>query len=148
MRSSLVLSLVLTGLHTSALDGQHASGLTLREYLGSTVALNEADLATLDRGRPINKVVPSRNPSEIYLVGVIHIRASPQSYIARIVEPGTLMSLPGYRGTGLLSETTAAADLAGFTLEPDDIADLRDCRPGNCAVQLPAARMPAARAAA
>jgi hypothetical protein len=48
----------------------------------------------------------------------------------------------------VIDGSTTAADLGGFTLEPEDVEDLRDCQAGNCAVQLPAAVMGDVRAAA
>ena len=121
---------------------------TLRAYLASAATLSDADVATLDRGRPVNKVLAAKNAAEIYLLGVIHVSSTPAAYIQRVTDPSQLMSLPGYRGVGVIGESSTAAELGGFTLEPDDVEDLRACRVTDCAVQLPAGQMPAARAAA
>jgi hypothetical protein len=58
------------------------------------------------------------------------------------------MIMPGYRGTGIIRDPPSISDLGGFTLEPDDIEELADCRPGDCAVQFPAAVIEDLRAAA
>jgi len=120
----------------------------VRGYLSRVAALSDAELVTLERGRPVTKAVPTRNNAEIYLLGVIRIDASPADYLARVTDPARLGSMPGYRDVGRITESTTADDLPGFRLEPRDIQDLRDCRPGDCALQLPAASMPAASTAA
>ncbi len=121
---------------------------TLRAYLARAVTLSDAELAAIDRGRPVGKALPSRNSAEIFVLGAIYVRASADAYLARALDPNQLLTLPGYRGTGLIGDPPEASSFGGFTLEPDDIDDLKDCRPGDCAVQFPAAVIPDIRAAA
>lgn len=124
------------------------AGSPLGAYLSRAVSLTDVDLAAIDRGRPIARALPSRNGAEIFVLGAIHVRARPDAYIARAVDPAQLLSLPGYRGTGLIGDLPEAANFEGFRLEPDDVEDLRDCRAGHCAVQLPASVIPTLRAVA
>jgi hypothetical protein len=131
-----------------ASSAQPQSPQSLRSYLSRTAALTDADLSALERGRPVAKAVPTRNNAEIYLLGVIRIDASPADYLARMTDPSRLETMPGYRGVGRITGSTTVADLTGYTLDPEDVEDLRDCRPGDCALQLPAASMPAASSAA
>lgn len=54
--------------------------------------------------------------------------------------------LSGYLGAGEFSKSPTMEDMAGLSLDHDDIKDLKNCRPGNCEVQLPKESMEAARA--
>lgn len=144
----LLLGVTLHALSPRTIVTAQQPGLTLRAYLAPAVTLSDAELAIIDRGRPVGKVLPSRNGAEIFVLGAIYVRATAAAYISRALDPSQLLTLPGYRGTGLIGEPPEASNFSGFTLEPDDIDDLKDCRPGDCAVQFPAAVMPELRAAA
>ena len=48
-----------------------------------------------------------------------------------------LRKLPQYLALGRFSATPEKDDMRGFELEPDDIKELRACKPGKCEVQLP-----------
>jgi hypothetical protein len=146
LRLTLLIAIALAVLPQRVASQSQAAAL--RAYLATAATLSDADFVILDRGRPVNKVVPAKNAAEIYLLGVIHVSTTPATYIQRVTDPSRLMSLPGYRGIGVIGEASTAEELGGFTLEPDDVEDLRDCRMADCAVQLPAGQMPAARAAA
>jgi hypothetical protein len=129
-------------------DALHTQATTLREYVAPAVTLTDAEMAAIDRGRPVGKSVTSRSGAEIFVLGIIHINARPEAYAARALDPSRLLALPGYRGTGLIGDPASATGFDGFVLEPDDVDDLQDCRAGDCSLQLPAAIMPAVRAVA
>jgi hypothetical protein len=122
--------------------------VTLRAFLAPTVTLTDAEMAAIDRGRPLGKVLPPRSGAEIFVLGIVHIKAPAAAYIARALDPSQLMIMPGYRGTGIIRDPPSIADLGGFTLEPDDLEELADCRPADCAVQFPASVIQDLRAAA
>jgi hypothetical protein len=146
VRGILALVVALASLPVARLADQPAS-LGLRGYLARAFVLTDAELATIDRGRPVGRSLPSRNNAEIFVVGAIYVNASPDAYIARALDPSQLMTLPGYRGTGLIGEPPEASNFTGFTLEPDDVEDLAACRPGDCALQYPGALIPDLRSA-
>jgi hypothetical protein len=132
---ALIVCVLLVVTQSSVPVETQPARVALRSYLSRAVTLSDAELSTIDRGRPVGKVVPSRNGAEIYVLGAIHIRASAQAYITRAMDPTELMTLPGYRGTGLITEATTESGFEGFTLEPDDVEDLKTCRPADCALQ-------------
>lgn len=48
-----------------------------------------------------------------------------------------LRKLPSYLAIQKFSNPPRLSDLAGFTLEDEDVKQLKDCRPGHCEIQLP-----------
>jgi hypothetical protein len=144
--------LLLVGLTLAAPRPQssvaHNTSTALREYLAPAVKLTDAELTTIGRGRPVGRVLPSPNPEDIFVLGVIHVNASAAAYAARVLDPQRLLALPGYRGTGLVGDPPEPAHFRGFTLESEDVEELKDCRPGDCAIQLPAHLMADFRSAA
>jgi hypothetical protein len=84
--------------------------------------------------------------SEVYVFGAVHIIGSSATYLKRARDINRLASAEGYLGIGELPATPiATADLSGLVLEPDDIKALKDCKEGDCDVQLPSASIQAFR---
>jgi hypothetical protein len=113
-----------------------------RSFFKEQIGLTDEQIATVSSGKPFAKVLPSRNSSEIFVFGAVFIHAAPEAYAGLSFDMERLRNSPNYLGVGRFHDPPRLADLAGFTLESEDIASLRTCRPGKCAVQLPAQMMP------
>ena len=112
-----------------------------QRFFRDQVGLNEAQIDAITHGTAIAKLLPSHNPTEIFVFGAVFVNATPQEYVKLAFDMGQKRQLPGYLGAGRFSEPPQLLDLARFTLEPEDIRDLKYCKPGDCDVQLPAAAM-------
>jgi hypothetical protein len=95
----------------------------------------------IDRGKAVAKVLPSKTPAEIFIFGAVYVNAAPEEYVKLAFDMNRLRRLPSYLGIGRFSNPPKLSDLEGFILEPDDIKNLKYCRPGRCGVQLPAEGM-------
>ena len=92
-------------------------------------------------GGAVAKVVPTKRPEEIAVFGAVFVDAKPEEYVKFALDMDRLRRLPSYLGAGRLNDPPQLSDLEGFALEPEDVQNLRACRPGKCGVQLPAAAM-------
>src|SRR5215471_1528308 len=101
------------------------------------VGLPPEQRADVDAGRPAAKVVPWGGPSEVHVFGAIHIDGSPETYLKLARDVSRLGATPGYLAIGDLPASVSSSDLGGLTVDPDDLKALKDCRDGNCDVQLP-----------
>jgi len=101
------------------------------------VGLTPEQRADVDAGRPAAKVVPWGGPSEVHVFGAIHIDGSPETYLKLARDVSRLGATPGYLAIGDLPASVSSSDLGGLTVDPDDLKALKDCRDGNCDVQLP-----------
>jgi hypothetical protein len=121
-----------------------SAGQTTREaptFLREQVGLSDGQIAMIARGKAVAKVLPSKTPAEIFVVGAVFVNATPEEYVKLAFDMGRLRRLPSYLGVGRFSDPPMLSDLEGFTLEPEDIRNLRICRAGKCGVQLPAEAM-------
>ncbi len=109
--------------------------------LFAQVGLQAQQVAAIDRGQPVAKVLSWGEPSEVYVFGAVHINGSSDTYLKAARAIGQLSGAPGYRGIGEIAPSATAADLRGLTLEPDDIKSLKTCQEGSCDVQLPTTAM-------
>ena len=82
--------------------------------------------------------MPSRTPAEVFLFGAIYIHAAPESYVKFHHDFDRLRKLPNYLALGVFSNPPQASDLNGFSFDADDIKGLKNCKPGDCLIQMPA----------
>jgi hypothetical protein len=107
--------------------------LTIFRDLG----LTPEQLAAIDAGHPVSKILPWGGPSEVYVFGAVHIAGSPETYLEAARDVGRLSGTPGYQGIGEIRDDATVADLSALAFDPDDVQALKTCREGSCDVQLP-----------
>jgi hypothetical protein len=107
--------------------------------LFSQLGLTPQQIAAIDEGRPVAKVLPWGAPSEVYVFGAVHVQGSPATYLKAARDITRLAGTSGYLGIGALPAAATAADLSALTLEADDVKALKNCRESACDAQLPTA---------
>ena len=132
--AALLLAVTLT---SSAADARVSLGIF------KDLGLTPQQVAAIDAGRPVVKVLSWGDPSEIYVFGAVHVKGSPETYLNAARDIQRLSRTPGYRGAGEIRDGATAVDLSALALEPDDVEALEDCREGSCDVQLPTVAMQA-----
>jgi hypothetical protein len=108
-----------------------------RKYVG----LTDDQIASIRNGKAIAKIIESPTPDEVFVFGSVYINSTPQSYLKFASDLDQLRKLPGYLAVRKFSDPPQLSDLEGFTLDDDDIKELKDCKPDSCKVQLPAESM-------
>jgi hypothetical protein len=108
-----------------------------REYVG----LSEEQIASIRNGKALAKIVQSRTPDEVFVFGSVYVESTPEKYLKFASDIDALRKLPNYLAIRKFSEPPQLSDLDGFTLEADDIKQLKHCEPGHCDVQLPVEAM-------
>jgi hypothetical protein len=110
-----------------------------RDYAG----LKEDQITAIRNGKAVAKVVESRTPDEVFVFGSVYVNSTPEKYLKLASDIEALRKLPSYLAIRKFSDPPQLSDLGGFTLEADDIKQLRNCEPGKCDVQLPTDAMDA-----
>jgi hypothetical protein len=116
------------------------------EFLREQMQLSPGQIAGVQNGKAFAKILPALNASDIFVCGAVYIHAKPAAYLEFMQDLTRRKGVVGYLGAGEFSAPPTVADLAGLFLERDDIEDLKNCRPGDCELQLPEESMEAARA--
>ena len=104
-----------------------------REFAG----LNEEQIAAIRSGKAVAKAVESPTPDEVYVFGSVYVEATPESYLKLASDIDALRKLPSYLAIQRFSDPPQLSDLEGFTLNEQDISELKNCKTGHCQVQLP-----------
>jgi hypothetical protein len=87
------------------------------------------------------KVLETRDRRDVALFGIITTPAAREQYVAAIQDFSTSLRTPTRTRWGVFSNPASAADVAAVTVSSRDVAEMKDCRPGNCVVKLPATDM-------
>jgi hypothetical protein len=130
-RASLLALSLISSAVVQAAAGR--APLTLFTDLG----LTPQQIAAIDAGRPVAKVLPWGGPSEVYVFGAVHVAGARETYLAAARDVARLSGTPGYQGIGEIREDATAADLSAVAFDADDVKALKNCRDGSCDVQLP-----------
>ena len=115
----------------------------LQTFFRENIGLSPDQIADIQDGKPVTKTLPSRTPAEVFLVGAVYIHAAPEKYLQFAHDFDRLRKLPSYLALGVVSTPPQISDFKDFSFDSDDIQALKDCKPGDCAIQLPASSIEA-----
>jgi hypothetical protein len=110
----------------------------LQTYFKDYVGLTDQQIASIRGGQAFAKTLHSRTSQEIFVFGAVYISAAPESYLKLSRDFERLRKLPGYLAIDQFSGPPQLSDLKGFTFDSEDIKALKNCKPGDCQVQMPA----------
>jgi len=110
-------------------------------FFRNSVGLSNDQIRDIDAGQAIAKVLDTPTPDEVFIFGAVYINSTPERYLQMASDIDALRRLPNYLALRKFSDPPQLADLAGFTLDDDDLKELEHCKPGKCEVQLPTKAM-------
>jgi hypothetical protein len=134
---------VLFLLSVVQLPAANAQDIEPFKFFCDYVGLKEDQIAAIRNGKAVAKVVESRTPDEVFVFGSVYVQSTPEKYLKLASDIDALRKLPSYLAIRKFSDPPQLSDLDGFTLEVDDIKQLKNCEPGKCDVQLPTEAMDA-----
>ena len=129
----LLLGVLLSAGMLRASDQGTEPDKFFREYVG----LGDDQIQSIRHGKALAKVLDSRTPDEVFVFGAVYIDATPESYLKLAADIDALRKLPNFLAIQKFSEPPQLSDLGGFTLEDEDVKQLKNCKPGHCEIQLP-----------
>jgi hypothetical protein len=108
----------------------------LQRFLRTSVKLDEAQLAAVEKGEVVTKLLPMADASEIAAFGAVKTAGDPDLLLRLAKDVPKLRKVPQVVEMGMFGAPPTLADLAGLTWPPDDVAALHKCKPGSCDVKL------------
>jgi hypothetical protein len=115
--------------------------LNLNAFFKQNIGLSQERIADVNSGKPVALALKSRIPDEIFIFGTVYIDSDPEKYVRFSSDIDRLRKIPEYLAIGKFSEPPQIQDLKGFDLDGEDIEALKECKPGDCMIQMPASRM-------
>ena len=129
---ALVALLVICS-HVSA----RTADADVRKALVQHAAFGADEIGAVERGEPVAKLIPSNDPREVAVVGVIELPSAPESALKAFQLSMSLKAKSNLE-SGKFSNVPRVEDLGSLTLSDGDIADLKTCNVGDCKFKLSA----------
>jgi hypothetical protein len=138
VRTAAVLLAGILSATALAASGQDAEPFKFfREYVG----LNDGQINSIRSGKAVAKILDSPTPDEVYVFGSVYVNSTPARYLKFASDIDALRKVPNYLAVQKFSDPPKLSDLDGFTLEQEDIKELKKCELGHCEIQLPSEAM-------
>jgi hypothetical protein len=137
MRTAALCTLLFFGTLSSLGQADHEPESFFKQHMG----LQDDQIADIRHGKAVTKALSTSTPAEVVVFGAVYINGSVEDYLKAAQNVNSLRGSPGYLGVQRFSSPPVLSDLKGFVLEEEDIKDLKECKPGSCELQLPAASM-------
>jgi hypothetical protein len=127
---------LLTTLVTRACIGQsYQVAPEVRAFLAKHAAVTEAELAGLQAGQPIAKLLPSHENREVVVFGTIRIDVPLRFFLDQSRDIEHFKASPLVPQIGKFSDPPSVADLARLTIDGEDLMALSKCKSGVCPVK-------------
>lgn len=108
------------------------------DWLARYFDVDAAGRARVARGEPLAMSLPADDDREVALLGAVRLRIGPEDYAARLRDIVRFKRGPQVEAVGVFSSPAMPADLAALDLSAAEVRALRDCRVGDCGLQLTA----------
>lgn len=137
MRSIVQVVVAVTMIVGTGASGRCQTTPELQDFFQKNIGLSKEQIAAIRSGQTVAKALSSRTPREIFLVGVVYVHGSPDTYLQYSRNFDNLRKLPNYLALRVLSNPPKLSEFDGFSLDSEGIKDLKNCKPGKCEIQLP-----------
>jgi hypothetical protein len=137
------LAIVLAYALTSGDSALHAQAPPTRlvAFLQQRVGLDSSRMAAIERAESVVKILDTQNSRDVAVFGIIRVDVPREFYVSRLQDFSSSLSAPTRPHFGVFHDPAGPADVAAATVAEQDVAQLKDCRPGACASKLPGADM-------
>ncbi len=135
MKSSIWVLGALLAAGTAALGSAVPQGAD--PYLRGVIGLSAGQVKRVHAGEPVAASLDGHDGREVVSFGAIRINKSPDDVFAFLGSVEALRQGAAVEQLGGLNSPPQPDDLSAFTMEPKSIAVLRECRIGDCELQLP-----------
>jgi hypothetical protein len=108
-----------------------------RSVLRTGAELNSEELAALDRGETVVKLLAPANRREVAICGAVRLHEPPQ-FIADVFHQAMTQNHKSVLARGKFSNPPSLTDVEYLTLDDREIDDIKECVVGDCALKLSA----------
>ena len=122
-----------------AVWGSAAAGVvSLLTCLSTEGSLTTPELAAVEKGGIVAKVIDTSDRSEVLSIAVMRVSTTPARVLERFRNVESWRRDPWVLQIGRVGTVPSARDLEALTLDPRDVDDLARCRVNDCDIRFPA----------
>ena len=111
----LILALLVVG--TGTVVTAQSSPPDVQTYFRQYVGLTDDEVATIRRGQPVAKALPSRTANELFIFGAVYVNSRPENYVRLAHDYEQLRRTGSFLALREFSNPPTAADLDGFAFD-------------------------------
>ncbi|MCC6364339.1 MAG: hypothetical protein IT165_12510 [Bryobacterales bacterium] len=111
------------------------------DFVRHRLQLSDGDVLRLEQGLPVSYELRTPDKAEVLVYGAVRIRSTCEAFVSSYADVEKLADGKSYLQVRKFSSPPQAPDLADLVLDREDLRELRDCRPGDCEIQMPASLM-------
>jgi hypothetical protein len=113
----------------------------LTRFLEQSIGFDAQQLAAVERGEPVVKVLETHDRRDVALFGIITVPLAREQYVRALRDFPTSLRTPNRTQLGMFSDPASERDVAAVTISSRDVSEMKECKPGDCVVKLPATDM-------
>ena len=113
----------------------------LTQFLQQSIGFDAEQLGAVERGEAVVKVIEARDRRDVVVFGIITSPVPREQYVRALRDFSTSLHTPNRTQLGIFSNPATETDVAAVTINPRDVAEMKNCKPGDCVVKLPATDM-------
>ncbi len=107
-----------------------------RPFLRKVIQLDDGQLAAVEKGDVVTKMLPATDKPEIAAFGIVKTAGTVDQLLVLARDVKKFRQVPQIPEMGYFSSPAKLEDLKGLNHPQDDIAALKKCKPGSCDVKL------------
>ena len=107
-----------------------------RTFLMTAFHVSAAEIERLDGGQAVSRTLDVKHRREIATLGIVRIKTSPSTYVARLADITSFKRTEGVLQIGMFTTPAQLRDVAALTIDEADLEQLRECRVNDCDVRL------------
>jgi hypothetical protein len=134
---ALCLLLLLGALPASAQNLPDSFQILLQKQL----SISDANLASLERGVAVTKLLKTTAKKEIAALGIVRVNAPGDLFIDKFRNIADFKKSAAVLQIGKFSNPPRLADLKGLSLDPGCLEALKNCKTGDCDIKMSAEMM-------
>ena len=117
-------------------QGQPSLPARFDSYIKAHVKLTADEYTQLLAGQPVTQLLETDPAKEVAIFGAVWVKAPIARYLSAVKDIESLEKGDNFLVTKRISNPPRLEDFDQLSLPPDDIADLRTCKVGDCEVKL------------
>jgi hypothetical protein len=106
----------------------------LQRYIG----LSSSQIDQAQHGSVVTKVLDTKDQDEVALFGIVALDVPRPDVVRRVRDLASFLRTPGRTAFGVFSTPATLSDAGAFVADPSDLDALKECKPGDCNVKMPA----------
>lgn len=109
----------------------------LQLFLRKHINFSDTDLAAMERGEVVSKILKTSDRTEVAAFGVVRINSGGEVFVDRFRDIVNFKKSDSVLQIGKFSDSPKLEDLKGLSFDAKDLEDIKKCVLGNCNVKLP-----------